>query len=232
VFIVLEGIDGAGKSTLAPLVAAALRHDLGAAVDPVPGGKHDIGSTEPPIVARAERLRELIWRSPEDSTDTFGAAHWILLIASWYAALQRLRPDLADDYPGVTVMDGWYYRNIAKTMLRGPFDPDWLESLFGPVREPDLVVLVDTDPADAWARGDGFKATELGRWDGFTGTPEESFRAYQALVRDQLRRMAERRRWVTVPSRAGESPEQVAAAVVGHIRARLADRAAGRAIGS
>ncbi|MEU2209882.1 hypothetical protein AB0B95_28965 [Streptomyces hygroscopicus] len=222
--IVIEGIDGSGKSTTAALVAERLNDPHGS---PVHGGKTDIGPAGEETVARATRLRDLIWSTTESGTDTFGAAHWILLIASWYAGLARLRPDLAPDHPGVCVMDGWYYRNIAKTVVREPLDPQWVESLFAPVREPDLVVLLDVAPEVAWSRragaadtdtAGGFKDTEIGRWDGFTGPPRASFCAYQGVIRGQLLRMAGERGWLVLTPDADATPEAIADTIAERVR--------------
>ncbi|POX58217.1 hypothetical protein C3492_39225 [Streptomyces sp. Ru62] len=209
--IVLEGIDGSGKSTVARLAAREL------APDRTPAGKKDLAAPDPGTAARAGLLRELIWSSPERQGDTYGAAHWILLIASWYAGLARLRPGLADE-DTVTVMDGWYYRNIAKTLVREPLDAHWVESLFAPVPEPALTVLLDVAPEVAWSRRDDFKDTELGRWDGFTGPPRESFRAYQSVVRDELLRMAKERGWLVLTPDPDDPPERTAADVVAAVR--------------
>ncbi|WP_328485572.1 dTMP kinase [Streptomyces zaomyceticus] len=216
-FIVIEGIDGSGKTTAARLVAQRLN----GAEFPF-RGKSEIAADDEVTLARAGRLRDLIWASPESAGDTFGATHWILLIASWYAGLARLRQDLTSGHGGVTVMDGWYYRNIAKTLIREPLDPLWVESLFAPVPEPDLTALLDTPPEIAWQRREGFKDTELGRWDGFHGPPAESFHAYQSVVREHLRRMARERGWLVLSPDPTRSPEETADAVVSEFRARSA----------
>lgn len=209
----MEGIDGSGKSTVARLVARELAPYRAVFVD-----KKDIGPADPGTEARAGRLRELIWSSPEKQGDTYGAAHWILLIASWYAGLARLRPDLTDP-DTLAVTDGWYYRNIAKTLVRERLDAHWVESLFAPVPEPALTVLLDVAPEVAWARRHDFKDTEIGRWDGFTGPPRESYRAYQSVVREELLRMAKDRDWLVLTPDPDDPPERTAAAVVAAVRA-------------
>ncbi|NEB74293.1 hypothetical protein G3I40_03435 [Streptomyces sp. SID14478] len=214
--IVIEGIDGSGKSTAAAMVAERLSTGR-APSSPTPGGKKAIGPTDRETEARAVRLRDLIWSSPESAGDTFGATHWILLIASWYAGLTRLRPDLQPSHPGVCVMDGWFYRNIAKTLVREPLDPQWVESLFAPAPEPDLVVLLDVPPDVAWERRETFKDTELGRWDGFSGPAREAFCAYQSVIRQELMRMADQRKWLVLSPDRHTTAEQTAAAVVEHV---------------
>lgn len=115
-------------------------------------------------------------------------------------------------------MDGWYYRNIAKTLIREPLDARWVESLFAPVPEPALTVLLDVAPEIAWSRRDGFKDTEIGRWDGFTGPPRASFCGYQTLVRRELLHMAKARGWLVLTPDPADPPERTAAAVVAAVR--------------
>ncbi|MET7369758.1 hypothetical protein ABZS61_28605 [Streptomyces sp. NPDC005566] len=213
--IAIEGIDGSGKSTLAPILAEHLSLKPGQQR----GDKKSVTAADKATAERAAALRDLIWASDETSGDTFGATHWILLIASWYASLARLRPDLAPDAPGVTVMDGWYYRNVAKTLIREPFDPQWVWSLFAPAPQPALVVLLDVEPATAWERRAQFKDTELGRWDGFTGPAREAFCGYQQLIRRHLLAMADQHDWLVIRPETGTGPRDTAHAIAAHVRA-------------
>ncbi|MFI5496838.1 dTMP kinase [Actinoplanes sp. NPDC051859] len=207
--LVIEGIDGAGKSTVAALVARRLG-------DRGHRGKKEVDETDTATAVRVDALRDLIWNSPEARRDGFGATHWILLIAAWYAALPRLRADLADDHPDVRVMDGWYYRNIVKTVIREPCDPAWVESLFVTAPQPALVVLLDLPPEVAWSRRPHFHETELGRWDGFTGEPRASFVGYQERVRAGLLEMAADRGWLVLRLDATQTPDQIADIIIDH----------------
>lgn len=214
--IALEGIDGAGKSTTARELVAQLRD---ASVDASFVDRRIGACSDPYVAARAEAIRRLIWDA-EAAADPLGSMHWILLIASWYAALDRIQPRLSRDEESVVVVDGWCYRNIAKTVVRAGTDPAWLESLFEFAPTPEIVVLLDVAPATAWARGTAFTATELGRWDGHHGAPEAAFCSYQDRVGKELARMAECRDWV----RLTPSDADAAAAVAGEIVATLAPR--------
>ncbi|NEC88394.1 hypothetical protein [Streptomyces sp. SID12501] len=209
----MEGIDGSGKSTVARLVTQELEPGSTAPT----GRKHTVAA-DPGTEASADLLRELIWSSPEKQGDTYGAAHWILLIASWYAGPARLRPDLTDAGT-LAVLDGWYYRDIAKTLVREPLDTRWAESPFDPVPEPALTVLLDVAPEVARARRDNFKDTEIGCWDGFTGSSRASFFGYQTLAcRELLHTAKARGRPVPTPD-ADDPPERTADAVATAVRA-------------
>ena len=214
--IALEGIDGAGKSTTARELVAQLRD---VSVDASFVDRRLGAGSDRYVAARAEAMRRLIWEA-EAPADPLGSMHWILLIASWYAALERIQPRLSRDEESVVVVDGWYYRNIAKTVVRADADPDWLDSLFEFAPKPEVVVLLDVAPVTAWARGNAFTATELGRWDGHHGAPEAAFCSYQDRVGKELARMAERHEWERLTPPQGADP----AAVAGEIVAALAPR--------
>jgi dTMP kinase len=217
VLIALEGIDGAGKSTTARVLAEQLGE---ASVDATFVDRKLGGRRDPYGAGRVEAMRRLIWDA-EASSDSFGSTHWILLIASWYAALDRIQPRLFRGEESVVVVDGWYYRNIAKTVVRSGLDPAWLDSLFRFASEPEIVVLLDVAPATAWARGRAFTATELGRWDGHHAAPEASFCAYQDRVGKELGRMAEVRDWDRLTPSAGASPTAIAREIVAFLLPRL-----------
>ena len=61
-----------------------------------------------------------------------------------------------------------------------------MRTLFDAVAPPDLVVLLDVEPAVAWGRRSQYMLDEVGRWDGFGGDAFDSFCAYQQLVRGEL----------------------------------------------
>lgn len=209
--IALEGIDGAGKSTVARELETQLRS---AAIDARCVDKKLAGAVRPEIQARAAELRSLIWEA-DAPADPFGATHWILLLASWYSALDRIQPLFTENDGLIVIADGWYYRNIAKTIIRAEAEETWLESLFSSAAAPDRVVLLDVDPQVAWARAPAlFSDTELGRWDGYEGPAEESFCTYQSCVREELLRMGRDRGWIHYAPIGDRPPGEVAAAII------------------
>lgn len=222
--IVLEGIDGAGKTTL----AAGLRERLAHAGDGEVElwRKKDYAFAAPPVRERLHRLHDLIWgdpaHAPEPDEDVLGTQHYLFLHAAWFAALTTLRVRPMRAQPGRgAVVDGWYYRSVAKAVLRGGVGERWATSLFEDDDGPDLVVLLDVDPEVAWQRRGGqFSASELGRWDGHTGDAAASFRAYQSAVGSLLRDMGERGGWCVVRPDPSWSPDRV----LEHVHAQVARR--------
>ena len=113
-FLVFEGPDGAGKALIAREVAAALSR----------GGRKVVSlqKSHPPsdsgyAAYHFARLREVLWEyEPTAPLATMGDQHWMLLIASWFHALDfyAIQPRLAD---GQTVLiDGWYM--LAGSLVR------------------------------------------------------------------------------------------------------------------
>lgn len=224
--IAVEGIDGAGKTTVAQLVAEELQR---VSVDARYADKKASGQVAPEISARAGALSRLIWNI-DAPTDSFGAEHWIFLVASWYSAVDRIQPLFSSYVEGLVIVDGWYYRNIAKMVVRSGADREWVDSLFASAVEPDLVVLLDVEPKVAWMRRDAFADTELGRWDGFEGAADEAFCSYQARVRHELVTMGEQRGWVQIASGPSSSPSAVAEEVIGQMPEPIFDAASPRGL--
>ena len=214
--IALEGIDGAGKSTVAREVTRQLQQ---ASVDASFIDRKAWGGSEPGTAARTETLAQLIWGG-EASEDLFGPLHWIFLIASWYAALERTQP-WPQDPDSVVVVDGWYYRPIAKTVVRAGADPAWLDSLFEFAVTPEIVVLLDVAPATAWARGTAFTEAEIGRWDGYHGAPDTAFCTYQGRIREELVRMAKCRNWIRFAPDRSAGVGAVSAQIVAKLLPRV-----------
>jgi dTMP kinase len=223
VLIAVEGIDGAGKSTVAREVCDQLR---AASIEACCADKKATGEVLPEVASRAEALRELIWNS-EAPMDPFGSSHWILLIASWYSALDRIQPLFSPQTDHLVIADGWYHRNVAKTIVRSGTDGRWLDSLFASSVTPDVVVLLDVDPGVAWTRCSEFTDTELGRWDGFDGEPVDAFCGYQERIRQELVRMSDERGWVRLTPHPALTPSVVAGEIVDQILPRVAARSGG-----
>jgi len=211
--IVLEGIDGSGKTTLAPLVCERLRPPTGRVL---PLFKKFVDYEDVYTRNHLKRLRHVIWDEQKPSVDVMGGAHWALLIAGWYAVLQARTLATSCD---TLVSDGWYFRNIVKSLEEHEgLDETWVRTLFAPVREADAVVLLDMKPELALQRGREFDPRESG--ERALGGPTD-FVTFQSRIRRRLLRMAASGNWIVVPVRDQQSPEALADLVSDEISRRL-----------
>ena len=216
--VAVEGIDGAGKSHLCQLLLERLR---GAGHRVAFLEKHSLDLGNDFAGRRMAELRSIIWPAePEPPHDALGTDFYLFLLAAWFAGLPAMltRP-LADNE--FLLSDGSFYRVMAKAHNRAGFDVEWLESLFERALRPDLVILLDIDPADAWRRRTEFKTTELGRWDGHATCAESAFRSYQGAIRKTLLTLAQRHGWHVIRQTAETAPEESAAAAEQAVIARV-----------
>lgn len=210
--IVLEGIDGAGKTTLAPLVCERLHPPSGRALPLI---KKSSDYADAYTRTHLKRLRHIIWDERKPALDVLGGHHWALLTAGWYAVLETRTLAASGD---ALVSDGWYFRNIAKSLEETGLDEDWLRGLFSSVRAPDAVVLLDLDPKLALRRGRKFDSRESG--GRALGGPTD-FVTFQSRIRRQLLRMAARDDWIVMSVDEQQNPEVLADLVAGQISRRL-----------
>ena len=178
-FISLEGIDGAGKSTQSRLLAAHLRGL----------GRDVIETREPGGAAGAEDIRKLLvegdpdrW-SPETEILLFSAARRDHLERTIAPALARGGVVICDRFADSTRV----YQGAARGDLRALVD-DIHARVIGV--EPDLTLILDMDPAVALARGLARQSGE-DRFEDMGLAFQERLRAgFQALARDFADRCA------------------------------------------
>jgi len=199
-FIVLEGIDGSGKTTQTLRLAESLRSD-----------GHSVLSTHEPsdgpigVVLRQALTRRLVGLSDRVLALLFAADRLHHLEAV-------VEPALAEGK--VVVSDRYVLSSLAYQGMRLPLA--WVESLNAAARRPDLTLYLDVDARTAAGR-------RLGR-----GGVEEIFDAdevQRAVARSYgrvIRKHTRAQRVVRVDG--GGSPDAVAAAVLARARGLLSRR--------
>ena len=201
-FISLEGIDGAGKSTQSRLLAAHLRGL----------GREVIETREPGGAAGAEDIRKLLvegdpdrW-SPETEILLFSAARRDHLERTIAPALARGAVVICDRFADSTRV----YQGAARGDLR-----DLVNDIHARVIgvEPDLTLVLDMDPAVALARGLARQSGE-DRFEDMGLSFQERLRAgFHALARDFADRC--------VMVDANQAPEAIAQDIARIVEARL-----------
>jgi dTMP kinase len=138
-FITVEGVDGAGKSTHLPALARWLREH----------GHEVVQTREPGGSALAERLRELLLQQPMDAlTEALlvFAARRDHLQTTIEPALARGATVLCDRYTDASFAYQGGGRGFDTAVLAA------LESWVHPQRQPDLTLWFDLTPAEAARR--------------------------------------------------------------------------------
>lgn len=213
-FVAFEGIDGAGKTTTAPLVARKLASWQ---IPVLEASKRSPGVSGPFAKEQLHTLAERLWGVPhDDRLDTVGGWHWIFLNAAYFSGLHyALSAELGPD--AIVVFDNWINKFVARITSNGSLKFDEVLKVLEPLPQPDMVFLLDVPPMVASARKESASDLERGPLqDG-----RRDFAAYQSIIRDSLLQMADQFGW-TVISPGGRTPDEVADEVAGIIRSRAA----------
>ena len=219
--IAIEGIDGAGKTTLMLALARAFEQRgwphvlVNKNTTELPG--------EPALSQRLRAVNALVYARSrgQDGGEAWGDHHWLFLLAAWFSLLDRcvVRPALARGQH--VLVDNGSAKILARYLVDGAFPGGLARAVFADLARPDLAMLLDLDPAGALARKGEFSPME----SGFAGEAESAFVRYQSRVRKLLTGFAAAEGWAIVDV-ADRSPDEVLTEALGLVEARLglADR--------
>jgi len=176
--IVVEGIDGSGKSTQLSLLQTFLQSE-----------GYDVSYTEwnsSPLVKDTTKRGK--------KKNLFTPTTFSLIHATDYADRHE-RSILPPLQAGLIVLaDRWAYTAFARDAVRG-CDPAWLRSLYDFATRPDLVLYfrVDIDTSVARIMGGRMrlKYHEAGMDLGLSADPIQSFRLFQSRVLEEYDRVTE-----------------------------------------
>lgn len=222
--IALEGIDGSGKTSTAELLPDALAvHGIAARyVD-----KRALTSDNDYVASHLQGLSELLWtRSRHQPIRLLGHDHWVHLNAAYFCALHESVIAPAGMRGEVLVVDGWIYKFAARAGVSSGLGMGSVLQQMQAVPSPEMVILLDVDPAEALRRRDDFHAMEKGGWGG-TAT---DFASFQATVGASLQEVAQARGWHVVRPR-DRNLQQVVSDIAQEI-SEVIDRADGEAVRS
>lgn len=216
--ICFEGIDGAGKSSVARGVCRLLVEHR---VDARFVARKEPTALDSRFSPRLELLAELIWGYGELPVERLGDHHALYNVASWFAALDRIKIRPLLDAGVTVVMDNWYFKFLARLTLKDGLDAGHAAACFAHLTRPDRVFHLRVPPAVAAERKTTFNRGESGSFDGYGPPSRESFLSYQERVAPVLDAMARRHGWIAVDAAGRNLPQ-----VVDFVFARLATPAA------
>lgn len=176
--IVVEGLDGSGKSTQIHLIARWMEME---------GLRVFLTEWNSSILVkeatRKGKKRRLL------TPTTFSLIH-ATDFADRYE--RQILPLLRAGY--IVLADRYIYTAFARDLVRG-CSPAWIRSLYGFARKPDLAFYFQTPLETALNRilsaRPKLKYHEAGMDLGLSNDPYESFRQFQAMIMDAYEKMAE-----------------------------------------
>lgn len=177
-FVAFEGNDGAGKSTIAKEVFDILQQYNENVI--FLDKNHPLMQSGYSMYHMA-KIRDILWDYDISAPlHELGDTHWLLLLAAWFAALDSnvIQPALRDNK--MIVSDGWYYKYLARFVLKNKYDNDFIRQLFYLCRQPDHVIFLDSKPELTYLRKNIVKPSESGQLE---NNIYYNFMSYQKEVR-------------------------------------------------
>lgn len=218
-FVCLEGIDGAGKTSAITVAGEMLRSQ---GVQVVSFDKQDTSFGSGYVIRHLTALREIIWgHRPDEPYLELGDFHWVHLQAAWYSAVATCRVLPLLQAGQVVLTDTWAQKFLAKLHLRPGVDLERARQAFADLPAPDLVIMLAVDPAVAAARKETFSASEAGNHDGEVVLSAEAFVDYQRRVAAVLAEFADLEGWVVLDV-SGLDASEVGQAVADTVARHLA----------
>lgn len=148
-FVALEGIDGAGKTTTARAIAQLAADDDRLVVLQ----KKDVYFTDPLVRNHMKTLRTLLWGDwAEDPFYRMGPRHWAFLMASWFETMNHALIDPHLSAGRTVIVDTWIYKFMARLSTKPAVPPSLIDDVFRHIRRPDQVVLLELSPEHAAQR--------------------------------------------------------------------------------
>lgn len=209
IFVALEGIDGAGKTTV-------LREIGRRAADqglPILALEKKSRTHPDPIVQRQlVGLHDLLWTDWQaDPFLTMGPLHWAHLMAGWFATLQQAFVEPALRESRTVIVDTWVYKFIARLQAKQLIPDATVLTIFDSITRPDVVVRLNISPQVALRRKERLTIGESG--NPANGRPsEQDFLTHQADLAARLDAFGRAEGWSVIEV-DGLSVSEVADAV-------------------
>lgn len=174
--VYLDGIDGAGKTTVARALRERCAPDRLLTVS-----KSQFNTGDADLDAYLRSVNTTVYQRPAHVGARCGDRYWLFALAAWYELLDELvlRPALAAGH--LVLMDNPPAKTIARYLVSGTVEPGLVQAAFAGLTKPDLLLLFDVDPAVALRRKGSFTHVESGG-----RSDEQEYLGYQHAVREAL----------------------------------------------
>lgn len=223
-FIVLDGIDGSGKSTISRRVADRLQD---AAV--VHTRYKEIATNCPDLETSMRQLSDILWPPKQDHLRRLPSQYRVLLHAAWVNLVSDGVVAPRIDLGETLLFDGWSYKIMARFVVDG-YSEDYTRLVFSSIREPDYAIILQPDVELVWSRairdGRQFSPVEMGLYQGHAVLGKDTFIDYQVRTRDTILTLANKSGTNVIVLDANRSIEETAAEVESIVRNVLDDRTA------
>lgn len=196
-FVVVEGIDASGKTTITKLLSEKLE-EMGN--DSILVSKRNPQLTEPDGKQYINQLKEIIWPEEKEGSPWgfLNETQWILQLGLWYSVLAEQYIEPLKKSKDVLLIDGWFYKILARCFMSKTIHKNLLEELLEMLNIGDEVYLLKSDPEECWERRTSFKQTEIAPYGRITTNYRDSFISFQTGVQDELEKMATEFGWNVV----------------------------------
>lgn len=193
-FVVLEGIDGAGKTTTARRLAETLTASgRSASVVEKCGTQALVGRQGEQLGA----LQKLLWGPHAAETfSLMGPEYWCHLMGAWLRATVRFGVQPALDAGHVVIVDSWIGKFAAKMAAHDAVAAKAADAVFACLPEPDLTFYLRVSPQTALQRRGRPLPAESGNPS--VAPTAEDFFDFQQRVAAQLDQRAVEHGWRTV----------------------------------
>jgi thymidylate kinase len=219
--ITVTGIDGAGKSTLAVSLHAAL-NDCGH--DAILVGKQTTQVSGNAVLSEYTRhLNAVIYRREEGVGAACGDYYWLFALAAWYSLQDQLIIQPALQAGIHVILDNSHHKILARYATRSAVPADLARQVFAHLSPPDIVLFLEVTAEQALRRKQVFSSLETGH----TGSAGNAFISYQDTVAASLRLLAAGESWVPIDV-TGQDAGIVLEEALGALSGRLGIQFAGR----
>lgn len=175
--IVFEGIDGSGKTTLAKKLSGYYGDNA------IFLSKKSIAASTDFQVKFMSEIRSILWeRKPNEEISEIDEESWLYLHSLWYHMLQEFVIKFKLQQYEYVIMDGWYYKFLARHIVNNKMDTSVAEFITGRLLKPDNIFLLSILPEICLERKGYVKASECGIHKDKLNLSKQSFIDYQTDV--------------------------------------------------